>query len=251
MYHLMGSLLPDAPDARPQFAQLYIYDTANEVDNRLGIMQDLDREVVAGLQGMLHSVNPYVAQFRQVSERLTQDPATPLRMVIRADRASDPRRYNAPSGSEVAVIMLDNGNQEHLPRDITLQSHGGGLQRISETHRSYSALHYVLLFPRGEDGWHPYLPQTDSGPLAPRSNAPIPEIIPVDTDRAITRQTRVTQAQYFSYRLQVREEEGKTLHLSGRLFQQYVVDAYAITEQNRLQWIRFNQQNIRADLYQG
>lgn len=33
-FHLMGSLLPELR-ARPKFAQLYIYDTQNEIENRL------------------------------------------------------------------------------------------------------------------------------------------------------------------------------------------------------------------------
>jgi len=33
-YHRIGSLVPDG-GSRPKFAQLYIYDTQNEVSNRL------------------------------------------------------------------------------------------------------------------------------------------------------------------------------------------------------------------------
>ncbi|CAH9085626.1 unnamed protein product, partial [Cuscuta epithymum] len=38
-YHLIGSLLPP-PGARPKFAQLYIYDTENEVQNRFSSVSD-------------------------------------------------------------------------------------------------------------------------------------------------------------------------------------------------------------------
>ncbi len=31
-------------------------------------------------------------------------------------------------------------------------------QRISKLHVGYMALHYLLLFPYGEDGWHPNIP---------------------------------------------------------------------------------------------
>ena len=41
------------------------------------------------------------------------------------------------------------------PRDIILKRRNGGqLQRVSETHRSYDALYYPLMFCRGEDGYH-------------------------------------------------------------------------------------------------
>lgn len=37
-YHQIGSLLPH-PGARPKFAQLYIYDTENEVQNRMAAVR--------------------------------------------------------------------------------------------------------------------------------------------------------------------------------------------------------------------
>ena len=37
----------------------------------------------------------------------------------------------------------------------------------------------------------------------------------------------------------------------GRLFQQYIVDMYAKIEFNRLKYLRYNQSQLHADLYQG
>ena len=56
---------------------------------------------------------------------------------------------------------------------------------------------------------------------------------------------------FLSYRLQQREKEGKTLLNGGRLFQQFIVDAYAIVEEDRPHWIRNNQATLRAELYRG
>ena len=39
--------------------------------------------------------------------------------------------------------------------------------------------------------------------------------------------------------------------MNRRLFQQYIVDAYASVEEDRLQYIRKNQQNLRSEIYQG
>ena len=36
-----------------------------------------------------------------------------------------------------------------------------------------------------------------------------------------------------------------------RLFQQYLVDVWAICDQKKLDWIKTHQSNIRADLYKG
>ena len=36
-----------------------------------------------------------------------------------------------------------------------------------------------------------------------------------------------------------------------RLFQQYIVDIWALCDQSTLDWIRFNQKQLRADVYSG
>lgn len=63
--------------------------------------------------------------------------------------------------------------------------------------------------------------------------------------------TRLTQRVYYRYRLHQRATEYPTIFLSKRLFQQYLVDAWAICDQNKLDWIRNHQSDIRADLYNG
>ena len=41
------------------------------------------------------------------------------------------------------------------------------------------------------------------------------------------------------------------LHLSGRLFQQYIVDQYVKWESNNLRWQKKHQKQMREELYQG
>ncbi|XP_074356196.1 uncharacterized protein LOC141695887 [Apium graveolens] len=60
---------------------------------------------------------------------------------------------------------------------------------------------------------------------------------------------RITMKEYYAYKLQVRIHEGLHVHLAGRLYQQYVVDAFSCVEQARLWWLRTHQQNLRSDLY--
>ena len=70
------------------------------------------------------------------------------------------------------------------------------------------------------------------------------------TDRDRIRQ-RLTLGHYHAYRLCTRVNEFNTIFRANRLFQQYVVDAAATIEQNKLDWLRNHQRQIRADLYQG
>ena len=44
---------------------------------------------------------------------------------------------------------------------------------------------------------------------------------------------------------------GSYLHLYGRLFHQYIVDQFSKIELGRLSYYKFNQDHIRADLYQN
>jgi len=41
---------------------------------------------------------------------------------------------------------------------VVLRARGGRLEWISQNSPSYAALHYVLLFPKEENGWHPRIP---------------------------------------------------------------------------------------------
>ena len=58
VYHLMGSLIPPK-DESPKFAQLYIYDTEHELENRLRTFhsedgsKNFDLEIVQGLKKYL------------------------------------------------------------------------------------------------------------------------------------------------------------------------------------------------------
>ena len=97
------------------------------------------------------------------------------------------------------------------------------MQRISEIHCAYAPLHYVLMFPRGEDGWHPNIPK--------RNNEEILEISNSDEANTINKSKYITPMNYFAYRLQIgRPNEATTLHYYGRLFQQWIVDMYTVVE---------------------
>ena len=57
----------------------------------------------------MHEVNPYVQYLKHGIELMRAQGGTDVRMIIRADGVPDPRRYNAPTAPEVAVIMPGDG----------------------------------------------------------------------------------------------------------------------------------------------
>jgi hypothetical protein len=73
MYHRIGSLLPQH-NAQPRFCQLYIYDTANQLQHRQNIMLTLDPDILHELQTMLSKVNPYAQTFRSLQDLVSNNP---------------------------------------------------------------------------------------------------------------------------------------------------------------------------------
>ena len=61
---------------------------------------------------------------------------------------------------------------------------------------------------------------------------------------------RVLQMQYFSFLFHPRAT-GQHLFLAGRLLQEYIVDAWACIEQNRLRYLSSHQSDLRCELYSG
>ncbi len=68
-HHKIGSLLP-IDGHNPRFAQLYIFDTENEVKNRISVMNrsskhnGIDKDVLQALVQMLDENNILVQSFR-------------------------------------------------------------------------------------------------------------------------------------------------------------------------------------------
>ncbi|CAG8726587.1 25174_t:CDS:10, partial [Cetraspora pellucida] len=194
MYYSIGFLFPEENNSnnQPKFAQIYIYDTEHELQNRMN--------------QMLYDINPYCRIFNQATNILNSNSIFNFRMVITDSRSKDSRHYNTPTTSEVAIIMV-------------------GIKRISELHHAYESLHYVLMFPRGEDGWHLYIPTTDmSFSISLPSNSE-PELLIIDEEEGICIIKYITAMKYYAYHLYLGcPNKLIVIYLFGRLFQQWVVD---------------------------
>lgn len=151
IYHRTGSLLP-MPDSDYKFLQIYFMgDSARQVDQRCAHNNSVKRPIVEQLQTFFYQHNELVALFKTALDRM---PSDNHKIVIRADKTpagQHARRFNAPTIDEVAIVVVGE-NLEN--RDIVLHRRSDQLQRVSETHRSYDALQYPILFWQGEDGYH-------------------------------------------------------------------------------------------------
>lgn len=125
--------------------------TTDEVDQRCANNPSVRREIVAQLQNFLHENNELIRLFKTALDRM---PSDEHKIVIRADKTpagQHARQYNAPTIDEVAVVIVGENLES---RDIVLHRRNDQLQRVNETHRSYDALQYPLIFWQGDDGYH-------------------------------------------------------------------------------------------------
>jgi len=92
---------------------------------------------------------------------------------------------------------------------------------ITPSHAAYTPLHYVLLFPFGEPGrnWSFRLQHSEARDGSPK---------------------RLSQSQYYQFCFHSRHLKHDTLFLASRLFQQYIVGAWAVMHPAKLEWIRMN-----------
>ena len=234
LHHRGGPLFP-ATDRPPTYAQLYFYDPQAALEHRRRQNSGLNPDTLRILQDVLLNHHQYAPIYQHAYDILRRyDPDDDVSIRLRVAPGCDRCRYNLPTADEVAVILpgVAGDDTQLRQRDIILQSHGGVLHVINNLHPAYVPLYYVLLFPYGENGWHPSL------------NLRTP-------DSGGTVAKRLTQTRYVAYHLQVRRNEYSALLRGRRLLQCFTVDMFASIDQNRLHWFRLNQPRIRACLYSG
>ncbi|XP_076907529.1 uncharacterized protein LOC143564012 [Bidens hawaiensis] len=158
-YHCLGSLLP-LEGCKPQFSQLYIYDTENEVSNRQGVFGDnnsmddeLEMYIINYLKTMLDSNNHLVQAYQMVRDCFEENPQLDLKLCIIGTRQHDARQYNLPSSSEVAALIVGDIGHAVDNRDIIVTKQSSSLKRIIELNPSYTPLQYPLFHPFGQDGY--------------------------------------------------------------------------------------------------
>jgi hypothetical protein len=169
-------------------------------------MPSLDPTTLDWLLTMMYNINPYVEVFKMARDMIvTEGVPMDLKLRLIAFRTKDARRYNVPTTDEVAVLMVGDGSEAVDRRDVVLAQQAGPFQHISELHVGYMALHYPLLFPYGEDGWHPNI--LLNGVVADAD---------LDEDHAgefelQRKHCNVTMAEFYGYRLQHQNTDGITL----------------------------------------
>ncbi|MBW0474139.1 hypothetical protein O181_013854 [Austropuccinia psidii MF-1] len=214
-----------------KFAQVFVVGDSGigEVNHQIkNINAKISHDILLFWQNFLNANNPYAKIYCSakfiIGDELTQTYA--LRSL--EGQVLNPSLYNKPTGNEIDMVITD-GSGRKSPRDVVLHCMGGNLQHIQDSHSGYLALRYPLLFPYGEQHWHP--------------NSKL-----LNTKRQTG---KISQNEWYAYLLFDRINIISLPLHAKRLFQEFVIDLYICIESNRLQYIRSNQKQLKVDMYQG
>nr|XP_043639291.1 uncharacterized protein LOC122610362 [Erigeron canadensis] len=213
IHHWLGTICPPVGET-PRFLQMYIYDTDNELRNRLRFFPDVQRAnvhetFVASLIHVLDNNNELIKLFRSARD-LCHTVDVP-NFFIQLHTSYKKICYDTPVNDCIGAIVCDNDSISH-EFDIVVHHNNAGPQRVSES------------------GWSPAL----------RLHVPADE-----------HEKRLTINMFYSYQLHDRLNTYTLLLRAGRLFQQYLVDAYVCVKQERLTYFRQNQNQLRCEHLRG
>ena len=106
-YHQMGPLM-NTRDEESKFIQMYfINNMEDQADRRCTVIPNLDKEIVVGLQAMLHEHNQLIHSFKTALEDESFDDE--VRIVLRSERVPGQHKgtVNTPKTNEVAVLLAN------------------------------------------------------------------------------------------------------------------------------------------------
>ena len=114
------------------------------------------------LQTMLLDSYSYIGRYHYAYKLIKEKPANKqqkIKIRLYVNLQQDQRTHNLPTAEEISVIIPEKGVHHAIDnKDVVLRAREKQLEQISQNSSLYAALHYVLLFPKRENGWHPRIP---------------------------------------------------------------------------------------------
>ncbi|KAJ4846595.1 LOW QUALITY PROTEIN: hypothetical protein Tsubulata_040791, partial [Turnera subulata] len=184
-HHLIRSMLP-MQGQQPRFVQLYTMKSKIEIRlwGQAREKKRLDETLLDNLMSMLDEPNVLVQSFRVARERYTQDDVGEFRLRIVSSREKDGRQYNIPTSSEIPMLIVGDLDENAINRDITK-----GITTYNKIAPVASCLCNTL-----------YCSQ----------------MVKMDIG------SELSIREYYAFRIQIREEEGRTIVLAEKLKDQYI-----------------------------
>ncbi|GIY66199.1 helitron_like_N domain-containing protein [Caerostris extrusa] len=184
---------------------------ANRVDARCGynnLNSPFARRIVRELDALLNEHNELLKLFKSHMPKLLSDNHAIIINPDKTPAGEHIRRFNAPVVDDVAGIMVGDRSAS---RQIVIRRRDNYLQFIADTHRSYDALQYPLIFWKGQDGYFINIKQRDP-------------VTGAETNK------NVSSKDYYAYRLMIRCGQDNVILRCRELCQQFMVDMYVKIE---------------------
>lgn len=165
-HHKLGSLVPEEGKP-PKILQLYIFDTANEVHNRISAVKrttkvgELNEKIVKDLITTVDTFNCLAKVFRKARDRYEAGDCPEFSIKLIGQKKKG-KQYDMPTTDEIAGLIVGDFSKNIGERDVIVHHKSSGLQQISDLHPLFMTLQYPLLFPYGEIGFHEGIPVVES-----------------------------------------------------------------------------------------
>jgi len=199
------------------YSQIYLHDPALAALARSRRASELDVAIVYSLTLTLQECNPMIRMYLTAREQLAEIALAVeyfrlilnQRLQLVVEHGTDLRRQHLPTADQVSMILPEEyggaGFRDPvLARRIDDNYYANPFTYINSNHASYLPLHYNLLFPYGEPGWH--WGRT------------------LEICEGNLQNKNVSPRTFYRFRLHTRPHEASTLFLAQSLFQQFVVD---------------------------
>ena len=170
-----------------------------------------------------------VKLFRTARDKLNEENVPEFK--IRLFNVVGVREYQLPTSDILGAIMFESSPNTQTDYDVIIQKKGEQPQRINKLHSSYMSLQFPLLFIYGQPGY----------------NTAMELRVPATSNR----RPKLSMNMYYMSQLHERPHLYGLMFKGGRLFQQYIVCVYCALEQDRLDFIRAKQNNIRSEYLSG
>jgi hypothetical protein len=229
------ALLPDAGEV-PAYPQLYLIDSREATEYRHRLNPDLKRDLLEAVSDEIQRCNEIAKSYIMMKDELEnqKDIAAKngtdlpeIQLVFSKNVELDPRCYELPRSTEIAVVFVPGADNDIPETLFVVRPAGKELEILKTTNPMVDPMVYPLFFPFGTFGWDFKLKQS------------------------INSEKRLTRAEHTSFRLFTRKEDFNIIQKGRDLFQQFCADLSVRILKDRLDFVRFNQKKIMAELYKN
>ncbi len=194
-------------------SQLYIDDGSMRM--AVAKRKEADPKMVSEINTFLQEVNPLCPVFKQLGTHPSDTAHIVFEKTSRTTHG--PVLGDQPRCPEIAAILKnDAGGTQQAPRKVTVwKVNDRAPQFVNILDPTYEPLQYPVIFPHASSGWFP-------GMLSKSKE-------------------KISQTKYYRQLFLCEDDRLRRL---GRLGQEYAVDAYSRLDQEKLNYIRYNQEKL-------